>query len=52
MFSGMKIEEFMESKYSGIFRVELVTKNMVLGSLGPIYLHMRVKDWTLLLPVL
>ena len=34
MFSGIKMEEFTESEHSGIFRVELVTKNVVLGSLG------------------
>ena len=34
IFSGIKMEEFIESEHSGIFRVELVTKNVVLGSSG------------------
>ena len=34
----------MESEHSGIFRVELVTKNVVLGSLGTHFMHMRVKE--------
>ena len=33
----------MESEHSGIFRVELVTKNVVLGSSGTHFMHMRVK---------
>ena len=33
----------MESEYCGIFRVELVTKNVVLGSSGTHLMHMRVK---------
>ena len=32
----------MESEHSGIFRVELVTKNVVLGSSGTHFMHMRV----------
>ena len=28
MFSGIKIEEFMESEHSGIFQVKLVIKNV------------------------
>ena len=43
MFSGMKMEEFMESEHSGIFRVELITKNVVLGSSGTHFTHVRVK---------
>ena len=43
MFSGIKMEEFMESEHSGIFRVELVTKNVVLGSSGTHFMHMKVK---------
>ena len=43
MFSGMKTEDFMESEHSGIFWVELVTKNVVLGFLGTHLMHMRVK---------
>ena len=34
MFSSMKKEEYMESELSGIFQVKMVTKNIVLGSLG------------------
>ena len=37
------MEEYMESELSGIFRVELVTKNIVRGSLGTQFMHMRVK---------
>ena len=44
MFSGMKMEEFMKSKHSGIFRVELVTKNVVPGSSGTHFMHMRVNE--------
>ena len=32
MFSGIKMEEFMESDHSDIFRVKVATKNVVLGS--------------------
>ena len=32
----------MEYEHSGIFRVELVTKNVVLGSSGTHFMHMRV----------
>ena len=32
----------MESELSGIFRVKLVTKNKVRGSLGTQFMHMRV----------
>ena len=32
MFSSMEMEEYLESKLSGIFRVKLVAKNMVLNS--------------------
>ena len=33
----------MESELSGIFQVNLVVKNMVLGSLVTQFMHMRVK---------
>ena len=33
----------MEFEHSGIFLVELVTKNVVLGSLGTYVMHMRIK---------
>ena len=32
----------MESELSGIFRVKLVTKNIVSGSPGTQFMHMRV----------
>ena len=44
MFSGIKLEEFMECEHSRIFRVELVTKNVVLGSSGTHFMHMSVKN--------
>ena len=44
MFSGIKMEKFVESEHSGILRVELVTKNVVLGSSGTYFMHMRVKN--------
>ena len=34
----------MESELSGIFRVKLVTKNIVRGSLGTQFMHMRVNQ--------
>ena len=43
MSSSIKMEEYMESKLSGIFRVKLVTKNIVRGSPGTQFMHMRVK---------
>ena len=43
MFSSIKMEEYMESELSGIFRVKLVTKNVVRGSQGTQFMHMRVK---------
>ena len=43
MFCSMKMEEYMKSEYSGIFRVKLVTKNIVLRSPGTHFMHMRVK---------
>ena len=36
------MEEYMESELSGIFRVKLVTKNIVRGSPGTQFMHMRV----------
>ena len=33
----------MESEFSGIFRVKLVAKNIVRGSPGTQFMHMRVK---------
>ena len=37
------MEEYMESELCGIFRVKLVTKNIVRGSPGTQFMHMRVK---------
>ena len=34
MFYSMKIEEYMESELSSIFRVKVITTNIVLGSPG------------------
>ena len=42
MFSSIKMEEYMESELSGIFRVKLVTKNIVRRSPGTQFMHMRV----------
>ena len=36
----------MESEFSGIFRVKLVTKNIERGSPGTQFIHMRVKAIT------
>ena len=38
------MEEYMESELSGIFRVKLVTKNIVRGSPGTQFMHMRFKQ--------
>lgn len=43
MFSTMEIEEDIESELSGIFRVKLVAKNIVLGPPGTHFMHMKVK---------
>ena len=43
MFSSIKMEEYMESELPGIFRVNVVTKNIVLGSLEPHVINRRVK---------
>ena len=42
MFSSMKMNEYMESELSGIFKVRLVVKNMVLRSPGTHFMHFRV----------
>ena len=34
----------MESELSGIFRVKLVTKNIVCGSPGTRFMHMKVNE--------
>ena len=38
------MEEYMESELSGICRVKVVTKNIVRGSPGTQFMHMRVKE--------
>ena len=43
MFSSIKMEEYIESELSGIFRVKIVTKNIERGSPGTQFMHMRVK---------
>ena len=45
MFCSIKLEEYVESELSGIFWVKVVTKNIVLGSLGTHFMHMRVKGY-------
>ena len=46
MFSSIKMEEYMESELSGIFWVKLVAKNIVLGSSGTHFMHMRVNKYS------
>ena len=36
------MEEYIEPKLSGIFWLKIVTKNIVLGSLGIHFMHMKV----------
>ena len=43
MFSGTKMEKFMGYEHSGISRVEMLTKNVLLGSSGTNFKHMRLK---------
>ena len=38
------MEEVMESEHSDIFGVELVTKNVVPGSSGAHFMHMRINS--------
>ena len=40
------MEEYIESELSGIFRVKLVTKNIVRVSPETQFMHMRVKGTT------
>ena len=37
------MEEYMEPELSGIFSVKMVAKNIVPGSPGTHFMHMRVK---------
>ena len=42
-FSFMKMEEYMESEFSGILQVKLIVKNMILGSSCTDFIYMKVK---------
>ena len=42
MFSSIKMEEYMQAELSGIFWVKMVAKNIMLGSQGTHFMHMRV----------
>ena len=44
MFSGMKMGEYKKSELSDISGIRLVTKNIVLGSPGTRFMHVRV-NW-------
>ena len=37
------MEKYVESELSGIFTVKLVAKNIVLGSSGTHFMHIRIK---------
>ena len=51
IFTSIKMEEYMESGLTGIFWVKLVTKNIVFGSSGTHFIHMRVNPvFFILLP--
>ena len=43
MFSSIKMEEYLELELSGICWLKMVAKNIVLGSPGTHFMHMRVK---------
>ena len=44
MFSSIKMEEYMEAERSRIFLAKLVAKNILFGSSGIRFLHMRVNE--------
>ena len=44
MFTSIKMEDNMEFELSGIFRVYVETKNIVLRSLGKFFMHMMVNS--------
>ena len=44
MFSNMKKEKYMGFELSGIFRLKLLTKYIVLGSPETHFMHMSVKN--------
>ena len=43
IFSSIKMEEYMEPELSGIFWVKMVVKNIVLGSPGTHFIHIKFK---------
>ena len=43
MLSSIKMEQYIEPELSGIFWVKMIVKNIVLGSPGTHFMHMRVK---------
>ena len=43
LFYIIKMKGYNESELSDIFRPKLVIKNIVLGSLGPHFIHMKLK---------
>ena len=43
MLSSIKMEEYVEPELSGIFWIKMTCKNIMLGSLGTHFMHMRVK---------
>ena len=47
ILSSINREEYMEPELSGIFWVKMVAKNIVLGSPGTHFVHMRVKIKTI-----
>ena len=44
MFSSINMEEHIERELSGVFLAKMVTKNIVLGTQGTHFMHMRVKN--------
>ena len=44
MFTSIKMEDNMEFELSGIFRVYVETRNIVLRSLGKFFMHMMVNS--------
>ena len=52
MFSGIKMEEYMEPELSGIFWVKIVAKKTVLRSPGTHFMYMMVNKGSKTLKVL
>ena len=46
MFSGIKMEEYMEPEHSDIFLAKMVAKNILLGSPRTHFMNMRVNSIT------